>query len=85
MLTQDEAKRNLAANLGRILRDRKLNALELSRRSEVPQATIYAILHGKHVPNAVLLFTIAETLDVSTDRLLQAPPEPPQAPAQKIA
>lgn len=85
MLTQDEAKQNLAANLGRILQDRHLKPLELSRRAGVPQATIYAILHGKHVPNAVLLLNIAETLDVSTDRLLQAPPELPRAPAQKIA
>ncbi len=85
MLTQDQAKQNLAVNLRRILEDRGLNALELSRRSGVPQASVYGILQRRSVPNAALLYTIAETLDVSSDRLLQAPPEPSEAEIQKIA
>ncbi len=85
MLTQTEAKQNLATNLRRILDDRGLNALELSRRSGVPQASVYGILQARSVPNAVLLFTLAETLDVSTDRLLQAPPETNRPPSEKIA
>ncbi len=76
MLTQDEAKRNLADNLRRILADRKLSPLGLAERAGVPRPTVYGLLDAKFVASSLILHRIAQALDADMDRLIEAPPEP---------
>lgn len=75
MITEAEAKQNVPANLRRILADRVWTPLELARRSQLSQSTVYAAYNGRNIPSAFVLRRIAEALDVSTDRLLDPPPE----------
>lgn len=75
MLTEAQAKQNVPANLCRILSDRKMTPRELSRRAQLSQSTVYAAYNGRNIPSAFVLRRIAEALDVSTDRLLDPPPE----------
>lgn len=74
MIDDDDAKRNLSANITRLLKDRGWNQKELSERTEQTNATISRTVNGLNVPGAVVLSRIAEALDVSIDRLLAPPP-----------
>jgi len=77
MISDDAVRRNIAANLARFLADRGWTPLELSRRTGDPQATIYGVCRGKHMPGAGILARISEATGVSVDRLIAPPPTPP--------
>lgn len=74
MLSDDEVKVNLAANLTRLLHDRDWSQSELARRTTDPIMTISRICRGQNAPTAGVLTRIAEALDVSIDRLVSPPP-----------
>lgn len=59
---------NLAVNLARILRDRRLTLAKLSALSKVPKATIHGWTVGKS-PNIDQLKRVAVALEVSVHRL----------------
>lgn len=73
MLTSEQAKANISANVQRILENRGMSALKLAKLTKEPQNTIYRIVRGENEPGVVLLSRIAEALDVSVDRLLSFP------------
>ena len=75
MISSDDAKRNLSANIKRLLADRGWSQTELCQRTEQAHATISRTINGLNVPSAVVLARIAEALDVSIDRLLAPPSE----------
>lgn len=75
MLTDDDVKRNVAANLQRLLADRGLTRTALASKTGDALMTISSACAGKYVPGAGLLARIAEVLDVSVDRIVAAPPE----------
>ena len=74
-------RKNLAANLGRILGERQLTQTALAERTGEKQATISRLLRGLHTPGAGVLTRLAEALDVSIDRLVSTPPTPPSLTA----
>ena len=73
MLTDDEVRENLSANLSRLLADRRMSQSELARRTGVTQANISLICLGKHVSGVGVLSRIAEALDTSIDLLIATP------------
>lgn len=75
MLTDDEARRYLAANLQRLMENRRINQSDLARLTKEPVMTISRAFRGENMPRASVLARIAEALDVSIDRLLGPPPE----------
>ena len=75
MLTDEDAKRNLAANLQRLMENRLINQSQLARLTGEPVMTISRAFRGEHMPRASVLDRIAEAMDVSIDRLLGRPPE----------
>ena len=75
MVSDDQTKNNIAENLRRILESRGLEQKFLADATGENQMTISRIVRGKNVPGAGVLARIAEALDVSIDRLVQAPPE----------
>ena len=74
MLTDDEVRENIAANVKRLLLDRGWNQSELARRAMESHANVNRVLHARQLPGSGILARIAEAFDVSTDRLLSAPP-----------
>jgi transcriptional regulator with XRE-family HTH domain len=81
VLSDKDAKRNLAVNLDRIMRTRKVTQSQLARLTKKPVMTISRACRGQNVPRATVLACVAEALDVSIDRLLGPPPEIPEKTA----
>ena len=75
MIKKQQAKENVAANLQRILDDRKLEQAQLAEMTGEKPMMISRVVRGLHMPAADVLARIAEALDVSVDRLLGDPPE----------
>jgi len=75
MLSDHDVTQNTAENLRRLLADRGWSQLELCRRTGEQSGTISRISNGKQLASGAILARIAEALDVSVDRLVQAPPE----------
>ncbi len=75
MLSDTQARGNLAENLSRLLRDRDISQRSLSVLSDVPLMTINSIVNEKHMPGVGVVARIAEAFDVSIDRLVGPPPE----------
>jgi len=71
--TDDEAKANIAANLNRILAERKISQRALARLTNEPPMTINSVLNGRHIVSTGTITRIAEALDVSIDRLVGTP------------
>lgn len=80
MLTDEDAKRNLAGNLQRLMENRGINQSDLARLTGEPVMTISRAFRGENMPRASVLARIAEAMDVSIDRLLGKPPEFSQSP-----
>jgi len=75
VISDTEAKANLAANLNRMLKQRELRQAELARMIGEHQSLVSRISNGRNMPGGAVLARIAEALDVSIDRLLSPPPE----------
>lgn len=74
MITREQAKANIAANLSRMLADRNISQTELAKRTGDDQAHISQLVRGRSIPGADFLARVAEALDTSTDKLLSPPP-----------
>ena len=75
MTTDEQALANIAANLSRLLADRKWSQSDLARAAGEAIVNINRAVRGVNMPGAGLLGRIAEALDVSVDRLLADPPQ----------
>jgi len=75
VVSETDARQNIAANLRRILLERGMKQTELARRSGESDMSISRVLRGQNTPTVTLLAHIAEALDVSMDRLLSPPSE----------
>lgn len=79
MLTTENVKANISANLRRILDSRGMSVFALARLTGEPKNSVYRIARGDNEPGAVLLARIAQALDVSIDRLLAFPEKFPES------
>ncbi len=75
MLTEDQAKQNIAANLRRIMESRNLSQSELARMTGDHQTAISRIIHAQNSPGVAFLARLAEALQTTVDYLIAAPPE----------
>ena len=75
MITNDEAKRNLAANLKRLMGYRGWTQSELAREIGATRSSICSIVNGQQIPSVARVARLAEVLDTSIDLLLSPPPE----------
>ena len=75
MISDDDAKKNLAANVSRLLEARDLTQMELAEMTGEHQSLISRIANGQNMPGGTVLARIAEALEISIDRLLSAPPK----------
>jgi len=74
MIEDNVAKRNIAANLHRLLDDRGWSQSHLSRLTGDPLMTVSRAVRGENLPGVGVLARFAEALDVSIDRLVGPPP-----------
>ena len=74
MISDDEARQNLAVNLRRLLATRGMTQSQLAEAAHETQATISRIVNGSQLAGGGVLARLAEALDVSADRLLGSPP-----------
>lgn len=72
-MTEDQARRHLAANVQRLLASRGLTQSELARRTGDAQTTISRVVRAENVANLSLAARIAEALETTIDYLI-APP-----------
>lgn len=75
VISDEQALRNISANIRRLLVDRGWTQLDLAERTGESSATLSRLTRGYHMPGAGLLARIAEAFDVSVDRLVNPPPK----------
>ncbi len=75
VITDAEARKNIAANVSALLKDRKMSQNELARQTKETPMLISRIIHKAHVPNVATLARVAEVLQVSVDYLLSEKPK----------
>jgi predicted transcriptional regulator len=73
MISKNDAMRNLAANVGRLMESRNVNQTQLGDSAEISQGYVCKILAGKVLPNALTVRQIAEFLGSTTEKLLDFP------------
>ena len=73
MLTDKQALKNLASNLGRLLGDHGWKQADLARATSESEMQISRYVRGVQMPGAAVLARMAEALDASTDNLLAFP------------
>lgn len=80
MISDAQAKDNIAANVRRLRGDRSFGEIARACSTEdwhAYPATIQQIETGRHLPSAGLLARVAEALGVTPNDLLSPPPQPP--------
>jgi transcriptional regulator with XRE-family HTH domain len=77
--TDDEAKRNIAENVNRLMAARDLSQADLSRASGESEMRVSLLRRGLKMPTAGFLARIAEALGVSVDTLLSPPTKTPNS------
>ncbi len=75
MIQDEQARENIAENLRRILQDRGLTQVSLASMTGDTEMTISRICRGICTPGVGVIARIAESLDVSIDRLAGIPSE----------
>lgn len=70
MITNDEAKERIGANVARHMAVRGMSQATLSRITGESEMTISQIVRAKHVPNSAILHRLSEALQVSMDELV---------------
>lgn len=71
MLTDDQARHFLAANISRILRERQMSLRALARATSETPMRLSNISRGVSIPDVACVSRIAEALSVSIDDLLR--------------
>lgn len=74
MVTDEEAKENIAANVLRLLSARGWSQKKLSVETGETEMTVSRICRGQSVSGIGVIARIAEALDVTIDRLIDQPP-----------
>lgn len=72
MITKDEAREFIAANVCRLMDETGLGQRELSRRSGMDQPRISLLVRGRLLPNPADLSNLAEALGVTPNDLLES-------------
>lgn len=75
MLTDDQIKANMSANLRRLLGSRHWAQSDLAREADVKEMMVSLVIRGKSLPGIAIASRIAEALETSIDKLIMPPPE----------
>lgn len=75
MISDQRAKLNISENLNRLMKSESVTQMQLAAGANISQPFVHKLLHGKSLPNAVDLRNVADFFGVSSDDLLNDPPE----------
>ncbi len=75
MLSNTDVRDNLAANVQRLLTERKMSQADLSRKANESEIAISRVVRGCMLASSGTITRIAEAFDVSIDRLVNPPPD----------
>ena len=75
MVSDHEAKENVAENVSRLLEQNGISQSDLARATNESPMRISLVVRGIHQPTAGFLARLAEALGVSADFLLNDPAE----------
>ena len=75
MISDQRAKLNISENLHRLMKFGNVTQMQVASGANISQPFVHKLLHGKALPNAVDLRNVAEFFGVSSDDLLNDPPE----------
>ncbi len=75
MVSENEVRQNISANLRRLLAARGISLNKLSQMCGINYASLHGYYMGKNTPSAFAVARLAEALDVTVDRLIYPPPE----------
>lgn len=78
VITRDEARKRIAANVSRLMNTRGISQNELARLSEVAHSRLSLLIRGELLPNPADLWNVAEALGTTLDGIMTAEPEPQQ-------
>ncbi len=78
MTTDDDAKKNISANLGRLLQERGISQIELAHATGDTTMRISYYVRGARLPGAGALARLAEALEVSMESLIASPKKNPR-------
>lgn len=70
MLQDGEAKKNVSANLSRLMAEREISCYTVAEAIDASHTIVYQYARGLKLPGAVALARLAEFFGVSTDYLL---------------
>ena len=70
MLTDDQAKRLIAANVQRLMDEKGMNQTQLAEATGESCARVSMMVRGVKTPSAPFLHRIAEALEVTVDEIL---------------
>lgn len=73
VLTDEQAKQHIAANVSRLMRERGMTQSQLADATDESNARISLMIRGIKLPSAAFLHRIAEALETSVDELLENP------------
>ena len=75
MISDQRAKLNISENLQRLMKSGAVTQMQVASGANISQPFVHKLLHGKALPSAVDLRNVAEFFGVSSDDLLNDPPE----------
>ena len=75
MISDQRAKLNISENLQRLMKSGSVTQMQVASGANISQPFVHKLLHGKALPSAVDLRNVAEFFGVSSDDLLNDPPE----------
>lgn len=70
VITRDEARQRIAANVSRLLAEQGMTQNELARRSDVAHSRLSLLIRGDLLPNPADLWNVAEALGTTLDGLM---------------
>jgi len=73
VITQEDLRPLLAANVARLRKERRLTQVQLAKKLGISEQHLNRIEQAKTSPGVELLFSLADALGVTADNLRQLP------------
>lgn len=85
MITDDEIREHVAANVLRLIEEREWSQRDLAEKAGESPMNINRVCRGENVVRVGIVARIAEALGVNVDRLIAEPPSPVVRKARQSA
>jgi transcriptional regulator with XRE-family HTH domain len=73
VITDEQAKAWIAANVTRLMKDRGLTQVDIANITGEQQMRIWRLANGLHLPSSAVIKRVAEALETTVDELMSEP------------